>query len=385
VAVVAAYGFLGIESTAARAADGGVTVVAPGGVGIGVVFTRLNADGGAGASKEVEPGTSWTAELAPGIYSAQARFYEGNRVAGLDSEAFDVISVSAGQATTWSATKEYPCAVTAENAVTGDVNANVQGLPARVGSRLVASGTVARSTFTQIAFKYYWTDWTSILGQGQSFTPSAGEVGQPLALVETVVAPGTKLAETWVVPFGNVGEGAAPTGTLSVASSAVEGRAYQVVGVPAGFQATVEWMVGGVVKAGATGPTYQVARSDVGKKLQARVTVSAPGFVTTTVALPAVTVGRLVPSVRVTKASKKRATVRVKVNSVSKPSGVVKVKWGSKGWKTYRLKASAKGVLKIKATPGFTRGKVKAVYIPKSRAMKKYLSKKTSKSVTLKY
>jgi hypothetical protein len=233
-------------------------------------------------------------------------------------------------------------------------------------------------------YRYWWADVSSVLSNASSYTPAGVEVGHVLWLISSS-ASATSDVMFHVVNLGTVQVGSAPNVQLTLAASTSKGRVYRVAGVPAGFTAAVtKWYRSGKAVKG-NGNAYKVAKKDVGKSLKAKVTLSGTGFTSSSVVTASVKMGKLSPVVSVKKLSKRRAEVKVKVNSITKPTGVVKVKWGSKGWKTYTLKASANGVLKIKAKAGFKKGAVKAVYTPKAKSITKYVTKKTSKAVTIKY
>jgi hypothetical protein len=359
----------------------------PSGTQYEYTITRLNGDGAEDPVRQATPTSGGLSRpLAAGIYLGACGLFEGSGSSShAYAEAYDVFAVTAGGTTTWAPGREYAWGETPAGSVVGDTNANVQGLPAKVGATLTGIGALSGTSFGEVQFKYYWTDWTSVLGQGASYTPAAAQVGRPLALVETVVAPGTDYRTTQVVPLGTVGVGAAPGGTVALTTAAKGGRTYTLSGVPAGFAASIQWLVGGSAKAGATSATFSATRSQVGKTLQAKVTLTAPGYTATTVLSPTVKIGKLVPTVTLKKASRKRITVRVRAHGVTKPTGIVKVKWGSRGWKTYHLKSTAKGLLKEKAPSGFKSGKVKAVYTPTGKTTAKYLKSKTSKTVDVRY
>jgi hypothetical protein len=176
--------------------------------------------------------------------------------------------------------------------------------------------------------------------------------------------------------------------SVGLKASTSKGRVYKLSGVPAGFTASsVAWYRSGKLVKGKTGTYYRVSKKDVGKTLKAKATLTQVGFTSKRVTTPKVKMGKLSPVVTVSKLKAKRVKVKVKVKvySVKKPSGVVKVKWGSKGWRTYLLSTRSKGVLKVKAKAGFKHGQVKAVYQPRTKAAKKYIAKKTSKPLALKY
>ena len=83
-----------------------------------------------------------------------------------------------------------------------------------------------------------------------------------------------------------------------------------------GFQ----WYRGSSAIPGATGPTYLIATTDVGKVVRARVTASSPGYVTTTVTTAAVTVKP---------AAAPRATVRPTLAGTAAVGRVMTVRRGT--------------------------------------------------------
>lgn len=153
---------------------------------------------------------------------------------------------------------------------------------------------------------------------------------------------------------------------------------------------TYQWLRNGKVIKGATKKGYKVKKADLGKKLSVRVKASLSGFASSSSKTSSVKVGKLSPSVSVKlakskiKASQKaKATITVKLGSLTKkPTGKLKVTFGKKS-KTYTLKASKKGVLKI-TLPKLAKGKhkVSAKFTP-SKTYKKYVKAKNSKKVSL--
>jgi len=154
---------------------------------------------------------------------------------------------------------------------------------------------------------------------------------------------------------------------------------------------TYQWLRNGKAIKGATKKSYKVKKSDLGKKLSVKIKAKQSGFSSSSATSSKVKVGKLSPSVSlklaktsIKRSAKAKATITVKLGSLSKkPTGKLKVSFGKKS-KSYSLKASKKGVLKI-TLPKLGKGKhkVSVKYTP-SKAFKKYVKAKSSKKVTLK-
>jgi hypothetical protein len=323
--------------------------------------------------------------VAPGVYVASVAF--NTRAFGSQLNVYEGTVVAVHQGVMTQVTMPTPAGVgtSGSDGLFGTASTSVVGLPARAGVPLTASTRLTGGSVAATAMDYYWTDGADVLGNGASFTPSGAEVGKPLSVVSVY---GQNMA-AWrfqLTSVGTVATGSVPANvSVGLKASTLNGRVYKLSGVPAGFTASsVAWYRSGRLVKGKTATYYRVSKKDVGKTLRAKATLTQVGFTSKRVTTPKVKMGKLSPVVTVSKLKVKRVKVKVKVYSVKKPSGVVKVKWGSKGWRTYLLTTRSKGVLKVKARAGFKHGQVKAVYQPRTKAAKKYIAKKTSKPLAVK-
>ena len=138
---------------------------------------------------------------------------------------------------------------------------------------------------------------------------------------------------------------------------------------------------------GATLAKYRLTTKDVGKRVSVRVSAQRTGFATGTATSSAVKVGKGKPSVKVTAAAVKvgkapKVVVRVKAAGLTKPTGTVTVKYGSK---SVKVQLSGKNKGKVVVTlPRLAKGthKVKASFSP-TKTTKKYVTKASSTTVKL--
>jgi hypothetical protein len=340
-----------------------------------------------GAKYDCKPATGPVCTgVAPGVYVAEVQFQLLSSGSWYRVHEGTVVAVHAGVTTQLVMPATRDLGNTAGHGTYGTATTSVTGLPARAGLPLVAVTALVGAVRGISEMDYFWTDGTDVLGKGASFTPSGVEVGRPLSVV-SVYGDYSYVWDFQVTPVGTVATGSVPASvSVGLRASTSNGRVYRLAGVPAGFTATsVAWYRSGKLVKGKTATYYRVSKKDVGKTLKAKTTLTQVGFTSKRVTTPKVKMGKLSPVVTVSKLKAKRVKVKVKVYSVKKPSGVVKVKWGSRGWRTYLLSTRSKGVLKVKAKAGFKRGQVKAVYQPRTKAAKKYIAKKTSKPLAVKY
>ncbi len=159
---------------------------------------------------------------------------------------------------------------------------------------------------------------------------------------------------------------------------------------PAPVSNAVQWLRDGAAISGATGSSYTVTKSDLGRSISARVTVRGPqGYTRTSATTAAVSVRKVTPEVSVWVPSgieagdKVQVAVRVSADSVtSAPLGTVKVRVGS-ATRTVTLTASHAGRISV-TMPAQKKGshEVRAAYTPSSSAAP-FLTSRTSPTITL--
>ncbi len=144
------------------------------------------------------------------------------------------------------------------------------------------------------------------------------------------------------------------TSSASVTGSAKPGRtltAHAPVWTFAASSVARRWFVGGKATS-STGTTYTVKRSDAGKTVEVRYTAHRAGFRPTmsaarrTVPRATAKVSFSAPS-KASTGARPRVTVKIRVTGV-RPTGVVKIVEGGRTIARVTVKASAKGVVKVR-------------------------------------
>lgn len=186
-----------------------------------------------------------------------------------------------------------------------------------------------------------------------------------------------------------LGEAARATKAPSIRGTARLGKTLKVrkgTWDSSGLKLSYQWLRGGKKIKGATKSSYRAGSSDVGKKLSVRVTAKRTGFRSAVVTSKSVKVAKGKPSLKlsptkVKAGSRAKVTLKVSLKGLSKPTGTVKVKVGSRSVKV-KLSKKAKGKVSVRL-PALTKGKYKATvsFTPDKKTGK--LVKKVSKKVTL--
>jgi len=264
---------------------------------------------------------------------------------------------------------------------------------ARVGSAVkVAVGTWDPSSVTTSV--QWLRDGAAISGAtSATYTPKAADEGKKLS-VRVTAKGGTGWLATSVTsaavtvapaPISNVTR-ASVSGTVGYGKTVWANRGtWSTTPV----STSVQWLRDGVAISGATGSSYKVAKSDVGKKLSVRVTAKAADGSSARSTSVETKVPKVTPTVKVSVPSVKagaalKATVTVDSGGlVTKPLGAVAVTIGSK---TVKVTLTANHAGKITVTlPAQAKGsyKVTATYSPTSTSTT-YLNGATSSAVTVK-
>ncbi len=182
---------------------------------------------------------------------------------------------------------------------------------------------------------YRWSaDGARIAGAtGATLPVGAGLVGKRVTVTVTATRSGYASVASTSTATAAVGEGefrlAEP---VTVTGAPRLGRTLRVPPVavtPGTGRATVEWVRGRHLVAGAVGPTYRLSAADLGTHLAARVVVSRPGYRTLTARSPMT--GRIMatPRLRVTATpghGRLRVSVEVSAPGVSPVVGKVRVR-----------------------------------------------------------
>lgn len=202
--------------------------------------------------------------------------------------------------------------VIADNVPQNTVAPKISGVPA-VGNIL----TVDPGTWTPagLTYSYQWyADGSPIPGATlSSLTLTDAQFGRSIFVIVTAVTTGYVPASAFSAIVGPVAAGApvAVSGTPSITGRATPGNVLQVsipAYTPADATVVVQWLRDGQPIAGATGTAYVVAASDVAHLLQAQVTYSRTGYLTTVQTspgvVPASTPVKVAPRISVSKVVK---------------------------------------------------------------------------------
>jgi len=170
-------------------------------------------------------------------------------------------------------------AAIAPGVLTATAPPTISGTP-QVGLQLSAtSGTWSPSA----SYTYQWRDTEGPIpgATASTFTPTAGQVDEPLRVTVTatrvgyVTARSTSVTTAAVRP-GKFAQGAPPTitGEAQVDETLVASPGQWSPEAQPAFQ----WLVNGLPVAGATASTYTPTADDVRKQVSVLVTVSLPGY-----------------------------------------------------------------------------------------------------------
>ena len=256
---------------------------------------------------------------------------------------------------------------------------------AKVGSKLTAGAVQWTETSTS---SYQWLrNGAAISGAtSSSYTLAAADLGKKVSVRVT--------AHPSDATLGAVAETSSQTATVVAGPSAAVKSAPKISGTVAvghklkasagswslpGVAASYQWLRGGKSISGATSSSYTVSTKDVGAKLSVRVTAKVAGHLSASATSASTkTVAKVKPSVsaKLSKSSAKRTstvkvTVTVKATGVSKPTGKVTVKVGSKTV-TKTVSSSAKGKVTVTLPKQAKKGtyKVSVTYTPSGSTAK---------------
>lgn len=228
---------------------------------------------------------------------------------------------------------------------------------AKVGSVLTAAAAGWAPAETR--FAYQWSaDGAAIAGAtGRTLRLTPAQLGAAITVRVSGFGDGLVGASVGSASVGPVGPGALAVGKVGLAGTAKVGAKLtsSVSGWPAGATLARRWLVDGKVVAGATATSFTVRAADVGKRVQAQVRASAPGYVTTAWVSSAqsakVVAGTFVaPRPMITGTAKAGKTLAVKVGSWSPTPSTVQLRWSVGGkavpgatGTTYKVRAADKG------------------------------------------
>lgn len=250
----------------------------------------------------------------------------------------------------------------------------VTGTP-RVGVELTATpGTWDTEGLT---FGYQWlADGSPVTGATTAaYRPTAADAGKALTVTVTASKTGLPDGTASSEPV-TVGRGAAavPMTAPTVSGKALPGRTltatpgtWSTEGLSFGYQ----WLRDGTPLAGATGSTYAVRVSDVGRTLSVEVTAARPGHEDGTATSPATQVGKLASTVRVKPVDrfltgKARGLVKVvvAVPGPVQPTGTVVLRSAGQKLASTELRRKDGGSVLV-ALPRLSAGShaVRAVYV----------------------
>lgn len=197
-----------------------------------------------------------------------------------------------------------------------------------------------------------WTrDGAPIIGAtGTSYAVTGSDVGRQIDAVITATAPGHS-SGALIVTGARAARGAAAPYAARTTGTAKVGRTLTAAAAPSGWKASYRWYRSGKVIKGATKRTYRPTSADVGKTLKVRVTLARPGFTTTTKTSSATKKIVRATAALTAKAGKGKATLRVKVTGVTRPTGTLTVRHGSTTTRVV-LKAKHRGSVTVKLPRG---------------------------------
>ena len=243
-----------------------------------------------------------------------------------------------------------------------------------------------------VATTYQWKRGTSSISgaSGALYTVTTADVGKDLTVVATGRKDGYKAgSSTSNVITGSAG----PAPTASVRPS-ISGKATynQVLTAnhgtwPGTPKYAYQWLRNGRSIAGATSSSYRVAAADAAQKISVRVTATITGLLPGRSTSAALTVAKLsstttaaLKSATISRRAHGKVLVTVSVPGLSRPTGKLLVKQGTKTLKSVTLKVKNAGHKTIRL-PRLGKGKhkLKVVYQGSST-----VKKSTSHTVALK-
>lgn len=241
------------------------------------------------------------------------------------------------------------------------------GAEPMVGKPTTVSAGTWSPAAAVVSYQWYTDDMTVPGATGPTYTPKPGEENMELGVMLTISVKGHAEAFFWMNAADWIAPGKAVGLTAKITGTAKVGKTLKASAGPAGHKTTYEWLRNGEPIDNATKRTYKVAKADAGMKLSVRLTVPKAGHETASKTSAAKSVPKFATT-KLTAFSKAKATSRVpakyavklKVKSVAKPTGTIKVTVAGYS-KTHKLKASAKGKLKV-TLPRLPRGKHKVTF-----------------------
>ncbi|UJP40831.1 Ig-like domain repeat protein [Cellulomonas palmilytica] len=314
------------------------------------------------------------------VGSLPVGFWAGNDTA-------PVASIDAAKRVTPSRERDIVFPLSVRNATAPSVTGT-----ARVGATLTAK--VGTWTPASATTSVQWLrDGTAVSGAtGTTYTLTAADAGKRVAARVTADNGLGWAPAVLTTPAVDVAQPIANVTRVSISGTVGYGKTVWVKRgewSPDPVSTSVQWLRDGVAISGATGSSYKVGKSDVGKKLSVRVTAKGADGSTARSTSVATKVPKVTPSVKVSVPSVKagtklKATVTVDSGGlVTKPLGTVAVTIGSK---TVKVTLTATHAGKVTVTlPAQAKGshKVTAKYTPTSTSST-YLNGATSSTVTVK-
>ncbi|MDR1852369.1 MAG: hypothetical protein LBR21_06950 [Propionibacteriaceae bacterium] len=149
--------------------------------------------------------------------------------------------------------------------------------------------------------------------------------------------------------------------TPKISGTAKVGNTLTAKGAPSGWTIKYRWLRNGKSIKGATKAKYTPTYADAGQQLSVKVTATKKNMTKTVITSAMKYVSKLSTKVKVSapktisKNTKAVLRITVKITGNSKPAGKLLISYGSKT-KTYKLKASKKGVFSYKL-PKLAKGK----------------------------
>jgi surface antigen len=245
-------------------------------------------------SGTVKVGSKVTASTGTWTPAAKSYTYawrlDGKAINGATASTYTPTAGQEGKALTvavTATTSGYPptTAVSAKKTISAGAVAvtkapSIAGTP-RVGSTLTASpGTW---TPTDVKPAYQWlVGGTPVVGAtSSSFAPRQADSGKAVAVKVTAAKTGYSAASATSAPVTVAGAPLTSTKAPTLSGTAQVGRT--LTADPGGWSQTgatfaYTWLAGGAVITGASGRTYELRASDVGKPITVKVTATRTGF-----------------------------------------------------------------------------------------------------------
>ncbi len=295
-------------------------------------------------------------------------YADGNAISGATSKTFTLTSAQLGKSIKAKVTAHKPdwasgSATTKSTAkvVAGTIKntgkATISGTT-RVGSTLTAEVGTWSTTGLKYSYKWYANGTTITGATSSTLKLSSSHRGKAITVKVTASKAGytsasSTSAATAKIGYGIIGNSVKPTVT---GSAKVGSKLTAKVGTwsPSSLTYTYQWLANGKTIKGATKSTYTIPAGSVGKKFSVTVKAAKSGYTSksvtsaqtkATIRSTATASGKL-STTSIKRSSSAKIAVTVKAPGVSKPTGTVYVKVGTKTVKA-TLKSTHAGKITV--------------------------------------